>query len=100
MKQINITPGKAIEIDFKTKKVSEVVNTLKPVIFEEDHSYCCLFGPDLKYGIKGFGHTPDEAIEDWEISVRKRIEHPYENDEVVAFIINSLNLNESYNQAS
>lgn len=90
MKQMDFTPDLRIEIDFKSAKRSRTVNTLQPVVFKDDNSFCCLLGPDLNYGIKGFGHTADEAIDDWETSLKKRIKTPSKNDELAKYVVSML----------
>ena len=91
MIQMKINPEMKIELDLTSKKFSREVITLLPEVFKEGNSFCCLLGPDPQEGIFGCGDTPDEAISDWENSLRKRIEHPSEKDEVAQYVIDSLN---------
>ncbi len=89
MEQMNINADRKVEIEFSSG-AGQLYNVLKPLVFEDDKLYCCVLGPDLKFGIKGFGHTPIDAVEDWEISLRKRITSPFANDEVVRYVTSAL----------
>lgn len=96
MKQMAIEPSLIVDIELSNSESNRLFNVLKPVVFVDDRLFCCLLGPDLRYGVKGFGHTPEEAIEDWEISVMKRIKNPFENDEVAQYLHASLNTSMNY----
>lgn len=97
---MNINPSVTIDIELSNTEANRMFNLLKPVVFEDDKLFCCLLGPDLRFGIKGFGHTPQEAIEDWETSVRKRIEQPFDNDTVAQYVLTTLGSNGRYATAS
>jgi hypothetical protein len=96
MKQMNIRPELIVELELSDIEENKMFNLLKPVVFEDDKLFCCLLGSDLRFGIKGFGHTPEEAIEDWEISLRKRITSRFENDEVAGYAIDILKSSTHY----
>ena len=38
---------------------------IKPKLYKDGDSWCCLFGDDINVGICGFGDTPYLAILDW-----------------------------------
>jgi hypothetical protein len=100
MTQMSIKPELRIEPDLSRFADNKIFNLLKPTVFEDDGMFCCLLGPDLRFGIKGFGHTPEESIEDWVTSVGKRIERPHDNDEVVHYIMRILRANGRHATAS
>lgn len=100
MKQIKITPDKNITLEFSDVVENKLYNLLKPVVFEDDKLFCCCLGPDVRIGIKGFGHTPQEAIEDWEISLKQRIKQPFNNDELARSVIAILTTSDRYAPAN
>ena len=38
---------------------------LKPKLYKDGNSWCCLYGENIAEGIVGFGETPYKAILDW-----------------------------------
>lgn len=89
MEQMKISPDRKVEVEFGSE-AGQLYKVLKPMVFEDDKLYCCLLGPDLRIGVKGFGHTPIDAVEDWEVSLRKRITSPFADDELVNYISTAL----------
>jgi predicted DNA-binding antitoxin AbrB/MazE fold protein len=92
MKQMQIDPAKIVDIDFTTPETKQTLKTLQPVVFKEGEAYCCHLGEDHTNGIMGRGNSPDEAINDWEKSLQKRIDEHDENDELAEFVIDSLKI--------
>lgn len=39
-------------------------------IFRDGDAWCALYGKDLMEGVCGFGNTPEEAIEGFEVAMR------------------------------
>jgi len=90
MKQMKIDPAYKVDIDFTAPGTKASLKTLQPVVFKEGNAFCCLLGEDPTVGIFGCGDTAFEAINDWEISLQKRIDHHEENDELANYVIDSL----------
>ena len=44
---------------------------LKPKLYKDQNTWCCLLGEDIISGISGFGDTPYLAILDWQRSFHK-----------------------------
>lgn len=92
----NIPPEQQVKIDFDSEEYSSEVKALKPAVFIEGKSYCCLYGPDLAAGIMGCGDTPEEALHDWEANLHERIKNakqdPQNGDEVVFNAIDTLKI--------
>lgn len=83
-----LIPGiEAVEVSFDGYPVAEILN---PILFEEDHCYCCIYGANLHDSIKGFGHTPQEAIEDWQTAVRMRMSRYHGSDELLGALAERL----------
>lgn len=68
MEQMNI-PSELI-VDFDYRHADKIIQVLKPVIWKDGDSYCCLLGPDPSIGIFGCGDTPEDATEDWQDSLK------------------------------
>jgi hypothetical protein len=79
-----------IAIDFSGDWAPEKAKKLKPEVFKDGDSYCCLFGPDPIVGIFGCGNTPEEAVLDWDKDLHKRIERLTEGDDAAHHAIKHL----------
>lgn len=75
---MKIDPEMIVEVEY-----TGAAAILHPTVFVEGDSYCCIWGPDPMAGVVGCGNTPDEALEDWEETLRLRLGDGSENDEVV-----------------
>ena len=42
-----------------------------PVIYNDGDAYCCVSGPNPVEGVFGCGHSPADALKDWEKSYQK-----------------------------
>src|SRR5688572_17293206 len=91
MKQMDVPEEIKVKIDCADKNVSQAVRTLRPTLFTEGDSFCCLLGPDRQEGVYGCGSTREEALTEWEANMRKRIIYHKPGDEVAQFIVDSLN---------
>jgi hypothetical protein len=90
MIQASIPEEMQVKMDFETGNFSRTVRVLNPTVYKDGESFCCLLGPDPHQGIIGSGHTPAEAIKDWEKQVQERLAAPSENDEVAQYAKDSL----------
>ncbi len=90
MKQMNIDENLVVNIDYTDSALSAIVRQFKPVLFKDGELICCLLGPDRDQGIFGCGSTEDEAIKNWEDAFRERFESNNEEDEVAAYIKDTL----------
>lgn len=71
-----------VEIDYGDCCLPHTFRTIKPDVFKDGDSYCCIFGPDPQEGIFGCGDTPDQAILDWHQHLQERIHEKHIPDEV------------------
>ena len=83
MEQMNINADWQVAIDYEHSDVPTAVKELKPVVWKDGDSYCCLFGTDAASGIFGCGDTPIKALLDWDDHLRERIQQADPNDEGV-----------------
>jgi hypothetical protein len=91
MKQMDVPAEMKIEMNYEDADLPEAVKTLKPLVFKDGDSFCCLLGPDPQEGVFGCGPTQQEALNDWEANMRKRIIYHKAGDEVAQFIEDNLN---------
>jgi hypothetical protein len=91
MKQMEVPAEMKVKINYEDENLPRAVKTLKPVVFEDGDSFCCLLGPDPQEGVFGCGATKEEALTDWETNMRKRIIYHAPDDEVAQFIEDKLN---------
>jgi len=90
MTQMIIPLEMQVRLDYERKEWPPLVRELRPIIWEEGPSYCCLLGPDFRDGILGYGPTIEEAVADWERHVQERLAHHEPGDEIAAFIEETL----------
>lgn len=73
MQQMKINEDQKVCIDLDDPEVPQTVRILKPVVYKEDNSYCCLLGPDPQNGVFSTGDTPLEAIRNWAGNLEARV---------------------------
>ncbi len=90
MEQMKMNGLDEIKIDYQSSSLPETVRKLKPALYKDGNSFCCLLGPDPQEGIFGCGETEEEALLDWDTHVKDRaIRHPY-GDKIAEFIVAKL----------
>ena len=90
MEQMNTSGLDVITVDYTSADLSAEVRLLKPALYKDGDAVCCIFGPDPQEGIFGCGHSPEEALQDWENHLKDRlINHPY-GDPVAESVIHML----------
>ena len=80
----------AVEVDFSADWVPEKAKILKPQVYKDGDSYCCIFGPDPVVGIFGSGQTPQEAVMNWKKDLLERIDRHTEHDDAAHHAIKHL----------
>jgi hypothetical protein len=102
MKQMNIDPEQIVEAEYTGAAIA-----LKPIVFKDGDSYCCVLGPDPQQGVFGCGDTPAEALAEWETNLQLRLKNANQDDEVVRAVMeiiskrstsSSTNIQEFYDQ--
>jgi hypothetical protein len=91
MKQMPIDPATAVNLDFNSADVPDTAKKLRPALFMNGNTYCCMLGPDLEAGVVGYGSSPQEALNDWNKHLQERIATPRTNDEIAQEIVDRLN---------
>lgn len=81
MKQLTIDPTLIVPIP-----LTGVASVLHPTVFHEGDAYCCILGEDPVQGVFGCGNTPEEAVKDWDETLRIRLEEAQPGDEVVGYV--------------
>lgn len=86
MTQMIIPIEMQVRMDYEQSHWPLLVKELRPIIWEEGSSYCCLLGPDFRDGILGYGSTVKDAVADWELHVHERLAHHEPGDEIAYFV--------------
>jgi hypothetical protein len=81
MKQMQPPPESVI-----TVPLNGAAKALKPILFKEGNAFCCLLGPNAQDGVFGCGHTPKQALQDWEERLKDHLATAGDNDEVVQYV--------------
>ena len=90
MQQFSVPADMKVNIDYSDPSLPNSVSFFKPLVVQDGKGYCVILGPDPQLGVFGCGDTPKEALLDWERNLKERVKHPEKDDEVVKYIIESL----------
>jgi hypothetical protein len=86
MKQMELPEEMKENIDYSDMNLPVSVRVLRPLVFKDGDSFCVVLGPDLQEGVFGCGKTANEALNDWNIHLKERMEQGDENDELANYI--------------
>jgi len=81
-----------VTIDYENKDVPVLVQDLKPQVYKDGDSFCCLLGPDPQAGVFGCGNDVDAALNDWVLHLRERIAKPNPDDAIAMEITDYLSM--------
>lgn len=62
-----------VTIDYRDFAFTQAFRILKPVVYQQNDQYHCLYGPDTRPGIGGVENTLQQALDEWETLLCKRI---------------------------
>jgi hypothetical protein len=86
MEQMNIEESLKVDVDFTEEVLPKSAKNLRPLIWKDGESFCCLLGPDPQQGIFGSGDTPLLAMVDWDVHLTNRLAQPNEDDPVIDYV--------------
>ena len=86
MVQFEPPVGMKVSVDYTDKLLPLSIRTLKPVLYQDGDSVCCLLGPDPQAGVFGRGESPKEAMTDWDKHLKELITDPEGNKDIIQFI--------------
>ena len=75
---MEINPEDIVNVDYRAFDIA--VQKIKPTVFMDGDSYCCISGPDPQAGVFGCGSTPIEAVQDWQKSLIEKLNAIPRND--------------------
>ena len=90
MEQYNVPDEMKVNVDYSDPALPAAAKLFKPLVVLDGDSYCCIFGPDPQQGILGCGDSPKEALRDWDKHLRERVRQADKNDEVLKYIVETL----------
>lgn len=61
-----------VKVDYR--KYDDATQTIKPLVYKDGDSFCCLSGKDPEVGVFGCGDSPEEAIKDWREALSNELE--------------------------
>jgi hypothetical protein len=77
---------KTVAINYESDDLPKSVKELRPAVYMDGNSFCCILGPDPQTGIFGCGNDQKTALEDWDKHLKERMAISPENDDVVEFV--------------
>jgi len=90
MEQMNVPEDWKVAVNYDDPQLPKSVRTFRPMVYCEGENFCVLLGPDPQEGVYGCGATVEEALNDWDVQLKDRIQYHKEEDEVATFIEDSL----------
>lgn len=87
---MEIAEEQVVVLDYGSPSLPKAVRQFKPVLFEEDDHFCCILGPDMETAVIGRGPTEDEALHNWVIDFRQRLESTNPNDSLAQYLKDTL----------
>jgi hypothetical protein len=90
MEQMKMDGLQVVTLDYQSVELPETVRKLKPAVYKDGDSFCCLLGPDPQEGVFGCGDTQDEALADWNNHLVDRVAKHAPGDEIADFVIERL----------
>jgi hypothetical protein len=81
MDTMHIDPAAVVSAE-----LSGPAGALRPVVFREGDSFCCLLGHDPQTGVMGCGSTPDAAVQDWNDRLKQHLAEHDDDDYIVQYV--------------
>jgi hypothetical protein len=86
MRQMNMDGMETVEVNYESSRLSDLVKELRPVVYKDGDSFCCLLGPHPATGIFGCGMTQKAALADWELHLHQQLSDPDADGEVIQYV--------------
>lgn len=80
-----------VRVNFADPAIPENARMLRPLVWQDEHSFCVLLGPDPKAGIFGSGETVPSALKDWDYRLKAAMATKKPGSELAQFIRDALN---------
>ena len=87
---MNVPDDWKVAVDYNDPQLPKSVKALRPLVYQEGEDFCVVLGPDPQEGVYGCGHTVEEALNDWDVQLKDRVQYHKEEDEVARFIEDQL----------
>jgi hypothetical protein len=71
--------------------IPENARTLRPLVWQDENSYCVLLGPDPKAGVFACGETVRSALKNWDTNLKSVLATKKTGSELAQFIQDALN---------
>lgn len=91
MKQMDINEQQKVSFDFSTPELPDYVKEFQPLLYKDGDKYCAVLGPDITKGIFGCGRTAMDALLSWHNNLLDALPQADPNDEVMQFVIDTIN---------
>ena len=67
MIQMKVDPVNVIPINYNDPFIPDSLQRFNPTLYKQGDFFCCILGPNPQQGIFGCGHSPDAAINAWNV---------------------------------
>jgi hypothetical protein len=91
MQQMQVPEEMKVNMDFQDESLPQSVKELRPLVWKDGDSFCCVLGSDPQLGIFGCGDTPTEALKDWDNHFQEWKDQPHDDKELELYIMETLN---------
>lgn len=79
-----------VPVDYESEDLPGSVKEFEPVVYKDGSSFCCILGPDPEEGVFGRGNTVREALTDWDVHLRERVNNHAEGDKIAEYVLDSI----------
>jgi hypothetical protein len=80
-----------VSVNFNDPAVPENARLIRPLVWQDENSYCVLLGPDPQNGIFGCGDTVTTALKKWDQQLKNKLSTVKKNEAIAQFIRESMN---------
>lgn len=91
MEQNQTNPTEIVRVNYSDPAVPENARMLRPLVWQDEQSFCVLLGPDPKAGVFGCGETVNSALKDWDFRLKAAMATKKNGTELAQFIRDALN---------
>ncbi|RZM08379.1 MAG: hypothetical protein EOO88_50320 [Pedobacter sp.] len=84
MSDIKLNEDYKFDVDFDRPGMPYTATVLQPTVFKQNEKYFCSWGEQLDSAIMGTGETPEQAVQEWDQQLTRRLSEKFSSDSIIA----------------